>query len=150
MKEFGPRAPEYANCFRRRQKRETEFGDTHELHLPSENAYLAHRHTLRLSLFTCARACAIALSLQYYTIAHIALTPSPLSPSHFRSHYRHYRRSLTHFRTRHYRHYRTHYRRHYRTHYHRALVFILHTLHSSPSLVGTFSKIPLSQPQSIP
>src|SRR6266571_3114731 len=32
----------------------------------------------------------------------------------------------------------------------RALVFILRTLHSSPSLVGTFSKIPLSQPQSTP
>src|SRR6266545_1541096 len=29
--------------------------DAHELHLPSENAYLAHRHTLRLSLFTRAR-----------------------------------------------------------------------------------------------
>src|SRR5438270_7500038 len=26
MKEFGPRAPEYANCFGRRRKRETEFG----------------------------------------------------------------------------------------------------------------------------
>src|SRR6266704_2489429 len=54
--------------------------DTHELHLPSENAYLAHRHTLRLSLFTRARACAIALSLQYYTIAHIA--PSPDTSCH--------------------------------------------------------------------
>ena len=53
----------------------TIIGDTHELHLPSENAYLAHRHTLRLSLFTRARACAIALSLQYYTIAHIASSP---------------------------------------------------------------------------
>ena len=41
-----------------------DTSDTHELHLPSENAYLAHRHTH-----------AIALSLQYYTIAHIALSP---------------------------------------------------------------------------
>src|SRR5438270_728940 len=63
----------------------------------------------------------------------IALTPSPLSPSHFRSHYRHYRRSLTHSRThyrhyhrslthscthyRHYRHHYCHYRTHYRRHY---------------------------------
>ena len=63
--------------------------DTHGLHLPSENAYLAHRHTLRLSLFMHTlrlslfmhtRACAIALSLQYYTIAHIA--PSPDTSCH--------------------------------------------------------------------
>src|SRR6266498_2741074 len=32
--------------------------DAHELHLPSENAYLAHRHTLRLSLFTRTRTIA--------------------------------------------------------------------------------------------
>src|SRR5205807_5934261 len=56
------------------------YADTHELHLPSKNAYLAHRHTLRLSLFMRAHACAIALSLQYYTIAHIA--PSPDTSCH--------------------------------------------------------------------
>ena len=58
--------------------RDGHDGDTHELHLPSENAYFAHRHTLRLLLFTRART--IALSLQYYTIAHIA--PSPDTSCH--------------------------------------------------------------------
>ncbi len=54
--------------------------DTHKLHLPSKNMYLAHRHTLRLSLFMRARVCAITLSLQYYTITHIA--PSPDTSCH--------------------------------------------------------------------
>ncbi len=39
--------------------------DTHELQLPSENVYLAHRHTLRLSPFTCY--CAIDPVLHYRT-----------------------------------------------------------------------------------
>src|SRR6266540_4281307 len=44
--------------------------DAHcELHLPSENAYLAHRHMLRLSLFTRTRTialyCTIAPVLRY-------------------------------------------------------------------------------------
>ena len=44
--------------------------DTHELHLPSENVYLAHRHMLRLSLFTHACACTITPVLCYCTLHH--------------------------------------------------------------------------------
>jgi len=47
------------------------YTDAHELHLPSENAYLAHRHTLRLSLFMRTRTIAhyrtIAPVLRYRT-----------------------------------------------------------------------------------
>src|SRR6266511_2249885 len=44
----------------------TSSGDAHELHLPSENAYLAYRHTLRLSLFTHARTIAHYRALSHY------------------------------------------------------------------------------------
>src|SRR6266511_73455 len=53
-----------------RSKRNIQYGcvDVHELHLPSENAYLAHRHTLRLLLFT--RAHTIAHYHSSTTLSH--------------------------------------------------------------------------------
>src|SRR6266545_1485393 len=44
--------------------------DAHELHLPSENAYLAHRHMLRLSLFTRTRTIALSHYRSSTTLSH--------------------------------------------------------------------------------
>src|SRR6266545_5840017 len=57
-------------------------GDAHELHLPSENVYLAHRHTLRLSLFTCARTIAVHARTLYHALSHYRSSTTLSHTSH--------------------------------------------------------------------